>query len=221
MTSINSGYNFAAASASAEASRLAFTERGAEEVVASQLRQAASATDFAVGTTITARYKYKVAEDGSLIPIQTQITTSSAEDATRAPSRRSQRNALREDDDRRQPRFSDILKIKPELAPTDEIALFANLKEGASTTPLKTALAQLSNQTPVLAAVNKATAEALDENGETVDAELLTPGGDPILVQNESLLRNFAARAQFAVAGLYARNADITYTITPMAQLAA
>ncbi|MFZ4540340.1 MAG: hypothetical protein ACOYNL_00840 [Rickettsiales bacterium] len=223
MTSINPSL-FGLNMASAEAVRIAAAERGAEEIVAAQLRQAAEQSKFTVGATITARYQYKVGPDGSLVPQQTQVTTTAPEDETTRNQPRRSRDSLRESLEDRRPRFTDLAKPKPELSPTEELALFAAEQEGTEhhpITPLPAQLAQLAGQTPPVQVLTVITAEASDENGDAVEAELLTPEGEPIRVQNEPVISSFTARAQFAVAGLYARNNDVVYNVTPLAQLAA
>lgn len=220
MTSINPSINFAVSSA--EAARIAAAERGAEELVASQLRQAAEQKTFAVGSTITARYQYKVGPDGTLIPVQTQITTTAPEELNRKAGRNG-RQSLRDGLEERRPSFSDLAKPKPELSPTAESEIFAGLADEAANAAnyLRATLAALVNQTPASATVIEATADVRDEAGEAVDAQLLAPNGEPIRVRNEALLGNYAARAQFAVAGLYARNSDTVYSVSPIALLAA
>lgn len=215
MTTFNPALNFNFASA--EATRLAYAERGAEDAVAAQLRQAnAEQSKFAVGSTITARYQYKVAEDGSLVPIQTQITTDVPRDERQGlaqQGRRYPRQSLR--DGERPPSFNDLATPKPLLSPSDEISIFAQLTQPVSSSVGNETLADL----PPLASlmlVATSVAEAVDENGETVQAELLAPETPP----SENRL-SFTPRAQYSVATLYARNNDVVYNMTPIAQLAA
>jgi hypothetical protein len=214
MTTVSSAlnYNFAYA----EASRIASAARGAEETVAAQLRQAAADAPFQVGSTITARYKYTVAEDGSLIPQQTRITTTAPDDATRNQNRKSQRQATRDGLDARRQSFGDLARPKPELSPTDELRLFAALEQVPS--PLD--LAQSAKTQPA-APVVQAKAEVLDENGDPVEAELLTGNNEAAAQPEGSIITSIFARAQFAAAGLYARNNDVTYRVNPIVQFAA
>jgi hypothetical protein len=198
--------------ASAEAQRLAFAERGAEETVAANLRQAAQDGKYTIGATITARYQYKVAEDGTLVPTQTQITTGAPDDALTDTGRRAPRRSYREDE--RQPKFTDFLKPRALLSPSDELSIFASF--AAAPTPFGIPLrAQFSTA----GFITQTTTQVTDENGETVEAELITPTTSN--AGNAAAQSAFAARAQTAVAGLYARNADIIYNITPVAQFAA
>jgi hypothetical protein len=175
-----------------QASRIASAARGAEETVAAQLRQAAADSPFQVGSTITA-----------------------PEDATRQ-GRKAQRQATRDSLDARRQSFGDLARPKPELSPTDELRLFAALAQVPS--PLD--LVQTGKTQPVRPAV-QAKAEVLDENGDPVEAELLT-GNDEAAAQPEgSILNSILSRAQFTAAGLYARNSDVTYRVNPIVQFAA
>jgi hypothetical protein len=221
MTTITPSLTFALSAA--EAARVAAAERVAEDVVANQLKQAAQQATFAVGSTITARYQYKVGADGALVPTQTQITTTGPEDALQSNVGRRNRQALREGLDERRPSFADFAKPKPELSPTAETDIFAGVADEAAVaaTTLRATLAALVNQTPASDRLVEANAEVSDETGAAVAATLLAPSGEPMRVRNEALLGNYAARAQFAVAGLYARNSDTVYSVQPITQLAA
>lgn len=217
MTTLHSALNFNFASS--EASRLAFAERGAEEVVAAQLRQAAEQNKFAVGSTVTARYQYKVGPDGQLIPQQTQVTTDAPEDALRQQGRRGRQRANQDFADR-QPSFRDLAKPHAELSPTEELALFAPAEQ-----QLQANQSGQGTQAPILdqyaaaaPATTLAAAEVVDEDGEAVDAELLTKAPD---AAPEAKRFSFLPSLQFTVAGLYARNNDVIYSATPLAQLAA
>lgn len=189
---------------------------------AARLAAADTRAAFPVGATITASYRYQVGRDGALVLLQTQITTTAPEDnasdAQQQPPRRNLREGLAE----KHPALTQLARPKPSLSPSEELAVFAD-GEDAPSTPLATSvsLAQLSIQTPSSALLTQAKAEASDEHGQAVEAQLLTPEGDPLRVRHDSLLANIQARAQFAVAGLYARNHAIAYTATPLAQLAA
>jgi hypothetical protein len=220
MTSINPSVSFAVSPA--DAARIAAAERGAEEIVGNQLRQAAEQKGFPVGSTITARYQYQVGPDGGLIPLQTQITTTAPEEFARKAGRNG-RQSLREGLEDRRPSFADLAKPKPELSPTAESEIFAGLADEAAIAAgyLRATLAALVSQSAKAANVTAAKAEVRDEAGEAVDAQLLAPNGEPIRVRNEALLGNYAARAQFAVAGLYARNSDTVYSVKPIELLAA
>lgn len=198
--------------ANGEAQRLAFAERGAEEAVAANLRQTAQDGKYAVGATITARYQYKVAQDGSLVPTQTQITADAPDDALADSGRRAPRRSYREDD--RQPKFTDFLKPRAQLSPSDELAIFAAF--ASVPTPFGI---PLKAQFSTAGFITQTTTQATDESGETVEAELITPTTSN--ATNAAAQGAFAARAQTAVAGLYARNSDIIYNITPVAVLAA
>lgn len=214
MTTLNSALNFNFASS--EASRLAYAERGAEEVVAAQLRQAAEQSKFTVGATITAKYQYKVAEDGSLIPLQTQVTTDAPDDALRHNGRRN-RQSLRQEFGERQPSFKDLSRPHAELSPADEIALFADAERFVPAPGMGQPSMQDVQEYTVVAAATTANAEVIDESGEQVEAEILTrtPSGP------EAKRFSFLPSIQFSVASLYARNNEVVYNATPIAQLAA
>ncbi len=220
MTSINSVLSFVVSPASVD--RAGVAERQAEDVLAAQLKQAAEQGKLAIGTTITARYQYKVGANGALIPQETQITTT-VDDALQSNNGKRNRQAFRDALDERRPSFADLAKPKPELSPAAESEIFAGVADeaAAAANTLRATLAALVNQTAVSNSVVEAKAEVLDESGEAVSATLLAPNGEPIRVRNEALLGNYAARAQFAVAGLYARNSDTVYRVQPVTQFAA
>lgn len=212
MTSLNSAlnYNFVYA----ESARIVAAERGTEESIAAQIKQATANAPYQVGATITAKYQYKVAADGSLVPQQTQIThTAPGEGSDANDGLRRHRNWR---DDGRRVSLSDLVNPKPELSPTDEVGLFADAV-GAHTAPL--------NVTPSVGTQGSTSqAEVLDENGETVDAELITgntPSESETTPSNSSFLSLLAQRAQTAAANLYARNSSIIYSTTPISQIAA
>ncbi len=203
MTTLHSALSFPFASA--EAMRAALAERGAEEAVSAQLRQAEQQGKLAVGTVITARYQYKVGADGALLPTQTRITTTAPDE--QPAYRRGQRPGTRQEAADRQPSFQDLSRPKAELSPTEELALFAAVSESAA---------------PELAAAAPAPAmaEVTDEQGRVVEAQILTPGDAPETAAPPAAL-NIAARAQFFAANLYARNNDVVYNVTPITQFAA
>ena len=214
MTTLNSALNFNFASA--EAARIAYADRGVEDTIAAQLKQAAANAQFQVGATVTARYQYKVAEDGSLVPTQTQITTTAPDDATRGGSgRKGQRQALRDGSDRR-PTLGDLAKPKAELSPTDELSIFA--ASGEAPSPLSAQAAVQSEQD--VSPSSPIAAEVLDENGQPVEAQLLRFTGGQAAPEKPASAA-FSAQAQFTVAGLYARNSNVAYTVTPLASFAA
>jgi hypothetical protein len=204
MTTLNSALSYSFASG--EALRLAQAERSAQETVAAQLGQAGSVSPFVVGTTITARYQYKVAEDGSLVPLQTQITTDIPKDGAQADAnRRPGRNLERNN---RQPTFADIARPRATLSPSDELAIFGENTRGANEAPQTALEQQLENAgSPTLALVS-------DENGQPVEAEVLT-------FRRENSNAAQQKRAQYSAAALYARNNDVVYTVSPISLLAA
>ena len=176
-----------------------------------------------MGSTITARYQYKVGPDGKLVPTQTQISTTGPEDALQSNAGRRNRQAFRDALDERRPSFGDLAKPKPELSPAAESEIFAGVADelAVAANTLRATLAALVNQSTADGNLVEAKADVVDESGEAVNATLLAPSGEPIRVRNEALLGNYAARAQFAVAGLYARNSDTVYRVQPITQFAA
>lgn len=186
--------------ANADAYRVAVAARGAEETVSEAVRQAAQDQRLVVGTTITARYKYRVAEDGSFIPVSTQVTAEQAEDALTKQGGRQPRRSYR--DDERRPSFADFMRPRATLSPTDEMEIFAAFSNPATPfgIPLRTNYkGQLGFTTPL-----PSPAQATDENGEAIEAELLAP-------ETPVTLNTATNRAQTAVADLYARNRDLIY----------
>ncbi|MBY0544804.1 MAG: hypothetical protein K2Q14_04565 [Gammaproteobacteria bacterium] len=207
MTTLGSAlsYNFT----SAESARIVQADRGAQETIAAQLGQSNAASPFAVGTTITARYQYRVAEDGSLVALQTQITTEVPKDGPQAETnRRNGRNLQRRDD--RQPTFADIARARVTLSPSEELAVFGAISNGGQTTQQAALQQQLVN---AFSPLNIA-AQASDENGQPVEAEVLT-------FRRENADTAEKQRAQYSVATLYARNNDVVYNVSPISQLAA
>jgi hypothetical protein len=213
MTTLNSALNFNVASE--QAARIAYAERGAEESVAAQLRQAAAAEPFKVGATITARYQYKVAEDGSLIPLQTQITTDVREEKQGLAnnSRRNGRSSAR-DSSEREPSLGDLRLPRAQISPSDEAVIFAVAGQTADTIMSDEQAATLNK---TVAASTSSYAEVVDEDGFPVQAEILTPQNGRL----DSGALNNAAQTKSSVAALYARNNDIVYSVAPVARLAA
>ena len=198
-------YNFA----SAEAARIAQAERGAQETIAAQLGQTGATSPFVVGSTITARYQYRVAEDGSLVPLQTQITTDVPKDgAPNEANRRNGRNLERRD--QRQPTFADIARARVTLSPSDELAVFGAISNGGQTTQQ----AALQQQLVTAFSPLNIAAQVSDENAQAVEAEVRT-------FRRENADTVQKQRAQYSVATLYARNNDVVYNATPISQLAA
>lgn len=212
MTTLNAAlnYNFA----STESNRIASGANGAQDSIAEQIKQATANSPYQVGATITAKYQYKVGEDGSLIPQQTQITHTAPDEDAFSNSGGGRQRAYQNDD--RRSSLSDLVNPKPELSPTDEVSLFATAAS-AQTAPI--------DVTPTVNAATPQQAEVLDENGETVDAELITGNTTSETEAQQptggSFLSLLAQRAQTAAANLYARNSDIIYSTTPIEQIAA
>ena len=211
MTTLNAALNYGFASS--EAARIASADRGAQDSIADQIKQASANSPYQVGSTITAKYQYKVGTDGSLIPQQTTITHTAAEDEQSYNG--GGRGRANRDDSQQRASLNDLVNPKPELSPTDEVSLFATAAS-AQTQPV--------DVTPTVAATTQQ-AEVLDENGESVDAELITGNTSESEAEqpgnNGSFLSLLAQRAQTAAANLYARNSDIVYSTTPIAQIAA
>ena len=214
MTTLNAALNYGFASS--EAARIASADRGAQESIADQIKQASANSPYQVGSTITAKYQYKVGTDGSLIPQQTTITHTAADDENQSYNGGSRGRANR--DDERRATLNDLVNPKPDLSPTDEVSLFASAV-GSQAEPVDVT-PSVSTSAPVQQA------EVLDENGESVDAELITgtstsesEAQQP--ASNTSFLSLLAQRAQIAAANLYARNSDIAYSTSPIMEIAA
>ena len=212
MTTLNAALNYGFASS--ESARIASAERGAQDSIAEQIKQASANSPYQVGSTITAKYQYKVGTDGSLIPQQTTITHTAAEDDQSYNG--GGRGRANRDDERRAT-LNDLVNPKPDLSPTDEVSLFASAVASQ---------AEPVDVTPTVSAAPVQQAEVLDENGETVDAELITNSSTSESeaeqpANNTSFLALLAQRAQTAAANLYARNSDIAYSTSPIMEIAA
>lgn len=207
MTTVsNPAYGFAFANA--EALRQAAAERTADDALAASLRQAVSGSALTAGTTVTARYQFKVGADGSLVPLSTQITTSLVEvgeEDSGQGTRRNGKNAQRFTS------FSDLQKPKVTVDPAAEGDLFAVVVPGAGQPSV------LQTQYSLSPVQSIAPAVAEDESGAVVDAEIFAPV--PEAAQTTKRSAPYAPRAQEAVAGLYARNYRIHYSIEPLSQI--
>ena len=171
-----------------------------DDAITEQLRAslASQAGGLKVGSTITATYAYRVGEDGHLYATQTQITTR-ADDAD-ADGQQRPRRQLRQDDAREQ-RFADVLPVKPQLTPVDEIRVFG--------------FAQAADAAQALPG------EGVDATGKMVDVTILPPGMREQASSVTASTIGLAARAQAGAANLYARNNDIVFSLSPLANLAA
>jgi hypothetical protein len=220
MTSINPALSFVVSPSLVD--RAGAAERLAEDALAAQLKQAADQANLVVGTTITARYQYKVGPNGTLIKQQAEISAT-VDDALQSDAGKRNRQALRDTWEDRRPTFADLAKPKADLSPAAETEIFAGVADelAQAANQLRVTLAALVKQTAANEGLVELKAEVLDESGEEVNATLLAPNGEPIRARNEALLGNYAARAQFAVAGLYARNSDTVYRVQPVTQFAA
>lgn len=202
--------------ASAEAARIAFGQRGAEDVVAAQLKQAAVEA-LKVGSIITARYRYRVGDDGALSQLQTQITADAPDDESGSgAARRDGRASFLRHPMKREPEFSDLAQPRPQLSPADELSIFA--------VPAQSGINRFvdrSTNTPPragdYASLTFTDVEAIDAKGQQITAEIIVPQTQ----QHEDYLLKLTPRVQFSVAMLYARNSDIIYNVTPITRLAA
>lgn len=149
------------------------------------------------GTTISARYDYRVGPNGQLVQTGTTITTREAQERE---EQQRQRQAATQTDDRKQS-FSDLAKPKAQLSPFDELALFAGQEDaaepGAQTITIPNG--------------------AAEEDGTPIEVELLTPE----LGQNTAPAQSLAARWQQQVSNLYARNFNLGATAFPVIEFAA
>lgn len=185
----------------------------ATEQVRDSLSRQASALE--PGSIVTARYQYRVGPDGALLPIETRITTESADSALTnrdlEGDARPDRRALRQQRDERPQSFADIARPRPQLSPAEEVVLFAV----ASREEVARPRAPLGASAPA----SPAQGEAVAEDGSAVDVEILTAN---TLIGNASDARAaIAAQAQTTVATLYARNNDIVYNAGSSTRLAA
>lgn len=210
--------------ASGESARQAYSAqlRAQEELIGNQLRATLSPQP---GSTITARYEYKVGSDGTLYPTQTQITAEApsgrkADDATdEKRGGNFQRTLAR---GRAAPRFADFSPIRAVLSPLDELALYGEKAEGqAAPTPEPTqpeANFTATNASPA----NALSAQAAGEDGKPITVEVLPPGtGSAANDNTQTPPTSLDARRQFAAATLYARNNDVIYNGAALSQLAA
>jgi len=200
-------------SVNTEALRLAQAQqqlRGQEDAVAAQLRQTFGERVVEPGTTITAKYQYKVAADGSLYPTSTKITTEVTEPESSLDKQANQkRSGSRRQNDAT---LADVTRPRPDLSPTDELALFSNSIPATRLTSIPPA-----NNDNVSATVISATVqgEAEGADGEKIDVEILPPQVQSSTPSEKNAgnapLVNLTARAQQSVANLYARNADLVF----------
>ncbi len=196
-----------------DAMRQASAERVGDDAVAANLRQAAEQSRLAAGTTITARYQYKVAADGSLVPVSTQITTSAPEELERYANRNGGRRAPTREEERNYT-LKDFARPKAALSPEAETTLFESFAAAA----MPQQEVRLATQYSLSPIQNLATTPVQDESGEMTEAEVLAPASGDGVGEGAT---PFAPRAQIAVAGLYARNYSITYSMEPLAEIAA
>ena len=200
-----------------QANRFARLEQATLDA-ANALRFSAAGSSLAVGSTITARYQYKVAADGALLPLTHDIIAEPPRDQARreeAVDRRKQRQPGRDGLEEGRARLGYLARPRASLSPSDELAIFAALNADDRPQPAQ-GLSSLAPHAKL--AHTPGVVDAVDENGEAIDASLLTysPGAAKDFVSP-----SLATRAQIQVAGLYARNNDIVYNATPISQLAA
>jgi len=220
MAGLSTSLNYSAYSA--DASRLAITQqlRGQEDVVATQLRNTFGDGVPAPGTTITAKYQYKVGADGALYPIQTRITSELQEPESALNKRPNERRSPnRQQAEDHSAALANISRPRPQLDPSDELALFSV----ASQTRLSTIGAAPDNALATVAAAI-VQGEGEDADGAPITTEILPPQskneGDGTSA-TRGAVANITARAQQAVSGLYARNSNVVYNVNPQILLAA
>jgi hypothetical protein len=170
MSNVNPALN-SGAFVHSEALRQAVADRAVNEAVASSMRQAALNSGAAAGSTITARFEYRLSEDGSLQPVATQITAEAVPAISREESRRQGRNAARENTAERRQSFADLWRPRPRLSPSEEIAVFAGLADDASPFGVAPLRSQFTSST----ALRNQPAWVEDENGELLEAEIIMP----------------------------------------------
>lgn len=188
--------------AAEQAARVAAADRAGAESVAERLRQTAG-EGFRAGTTVTARYRYKVGDDGSFIPLQTQITTEDVGDelAVRGEGGRRNRQALRQQGERA-PSFKDFAFPRPQLSPADEAVIFSSLAPAVPNFDFSSYAPKVSVNLNTSIAV----AEVQDESGNLVQAEIIAPKTQANAAKDTSEFSASFRRAQFSVASLYARS---------------
>ncbi len=184
--------------------------RGQEDAVAAQLRQTFGERAVEPGTTITAKYQYKVAADGSLYPTSTKITTEVSEPESALDKQANQKRS----GSRRQSAdatLADVTRPRPELSPSDELSLFSDVNLATRLSSIPPANNNVA--ATVVSATVQGEAEGAD--GEKIDVEILPPqaqsGASSEKNAANSPLVNLTARAQQTVANLYARNADLVF----------
>ena len=220
MAGLSTSTNYS--SVTSEAARIAQAQqlRSQEDVVAAQLRQTFGERGAEPGTTITAKYQYKVAADGSLYPTSTKITTEVTDPESSLDKQASQKRS----GSRRQSSDASLAGVsrpRPELSPTDELSLFSDVNLATRLTSIPPA-----NNDNVSATVVSATVqgEAEDADGAKIDVEILPPQAQASSAQETSGTgpsANLTSRAQQVVANLYARNADAAYNQIRNIQFAA
>ena len=198
-------------SVNTEALRVAQAQqlRGQEDAVAAQLRQTFGERVVEPGTTITAKYQYKVAADGSLYPTSAKISTEVTEPESSLDKQANQkRSSSRRQNDAT---LADVTRPRPELSPSDELALFSNSIPATRLSSIPPANNNVA--ATVVSATVQGEAEGAD--GEKIDVEILPPqaqsSASPEKNAANSPLVNLTARAQQTVANLYARNADLVF----------
>lgn len=208
---LNLGY------AAEQAARLAAADRAGAESVAESLRQAAG-DGFKTGTTVTARYRYKVAEDGSFIPLQTQITTDDVADSL-SVRRDGKRNGQtqRQNSHDRAPKFRDYTSFRPQLSPSDEASVFSSL---ASAVP-NFGFSSYAPKVSVRLNTNISAAEVQDETGNLVQAEVIAPKTETTASEERAIFSASFRRAQYSAASLYARSGEATNQPANTVQIAA
>lgn len=153
------------------------------------------------GTTVTARTRYKVAPDGSLVATDRRVTVHADEQAAAsdADGRRSSRRAFD-----RQETLANLLPPRASLSPADELALFGegNGAESATNPPLITRVA-----------VGQATAE----DGSPIAVDIIRPQAE----FDQLAFKTLAAQAQGSAAARYAHNNDIVFNVSSYTQIAA
>lgn len=158
---------------------------------------------FAVGSVVTLRYRYKVAENGHLVPQGApEMVQEEANSSTQQRTSRQRRNLA---DENPSARLRAWAPIRPELSPSDELGLFSFL--AGQSLPFTSPAFLRATPTRLHYAVHAETVEAQAEDGSSVEVEILAPAHE-----QRAAVGEYSAsfrRAQTSVAGLYARNAFV------------
>ena len=139
--------------------------------------------------------------------------SAAADDAAHASLSSAQALALRNGNG---PSLASLVPAKPQLSPTDELALFAETSGQQSTSRIS-ADAQAAHH--LLVTINPG--QAVAQDGEAVNVDIIAPRAEQQSHAVAAQVLTLTTRAQAATAALYARNADVVFDSYPLSQIAA